>query len=473
MGRIRAALMGMGICAGVLHAAEVRVVINPAQRYQTLEGWGSSLCWWAGQIGSWDEKKVADIVQQITSPDGLNMNIFRYNIGGGDDPAHRGGHMVKGKGVRAEMEGFQSGPGAAYDWTADAAQRRILLALARARKDVILEAFANSPPYWMTYSGCSAGHVDPKQDNLKPEYYGAFCRYLLDVCAWYQSAHAITFRTLEPFNEPLTDYWPAQGSQEGCHFSTETQITLLRILDQELKKRPALKLGLAASDETSTRHCLQALKAYQQAGDILPRVRQINTHTYFAKPSERAEIQMRCQQAKKPLWQSETGPMGMPKADSALHSNLLLTQKLFDDLRVMQPVAWLDWQLFEEGNETWCLWKCNFKKQSYHPVKNFYVRMQITRFFKQGYTLIESSDPTVLAAISPSQHTLVLAVLNTEKTEKAYAMQLPQQVKSTVVAYRTSATEDCAPLTGLTCAKTMLNYSAPARSLTTVVLTVP
>ena len=34
------------------------------------------------------------------------MNIFRYNIGGGDDPSHLDGHMVKGKGKRAEMEGF-------------------------------------------------------------------------------------------------------------------------------------------------------------------------------------------------------------------------------------------------------------------------------------------------------------------------------------------------------------------------------
>ena len=66
-------------------------VIDPALRYQKLEGWGSSLCWWAAQVGNWDEKKVDEIVDLITSPDKLNMNIFRYNIGGGDDPAHADG----------------------------------------------------------------------------------------------------------------------------------------------------------------------------------------------------------------------------------------------------------------------------------------------------------------------------------------------------------------------------------------------
>ena len=85
-------------------------VIDPTLRYQKLEGWGSSLCWWAAQVGNWDEKKVDEIVDLITSPDKLNMNIFRYNIGGGDDPAHADGHMVKGKGKRAEMERFPHRP---------------------------------------------------------------------------------------------------------------------------------------------------------------------------------------------------------------------------------------------------------------------------------------------------------------------------------------------------------------------------
>ena len=29
-------------------------VIDPEKRYQQLEGWGSSLCWWAAQVGNWE-----------------------------------------------------------------------------------------------------------------------------------------------------------------------------------------------------------------------------------------------------------------------------------------------------------------------------------------------------------------------------------------------------------------------------------
>ena len=32
---------------------EETVQIDPALRYQQLEGWGSSLCWWAAQVGNW------------------------------------------------------------------------------------------------------------------------------------------------------------------------------------------------------------------------------------------------------------------------------------------------------------------------------------------------------------------------------------------------------------------------------------
>lgn len=332
------------------------VLINPSQRYQTLEGWGSSLCWWAAQVGSWDEKKVDEVVDLITSPDKLNMNIFRYNIGGGDDPSHADGHMVKGKGKRAEMEGFKASPTAPYDWTADQAQRTILLKIKEKRPDAIFEAFSNSAPYWMTYSGCAAGNVNPLDDNLKPEYYDQFCDYLLNVCKQYKAEHNIDFKTLEPFNESYSNYWYAEGSQEGCHFSPESQIRIIRMLYPKLQAS-GLNTVLAASDETNLSQFLTVQKAYQAAGDIWEKLGQLNTHTYSGTNAEREAVRQLIQQSGKPFWQSETGP----SEGQGLESNLLLTQKLFDDMRIMRPQAWLDWQLMEENNNEWCVLRGNFK----------------------------------------------------------------------------------------------------------------
>lgn len=446
-----------------------QINLEPLQSYQTIEGWGSSLCWWAAQVGNWKEAKVDSIVDLITSPDKLNMNIFRYNIGGGDDPSHFGGHMVKGKGKRAEMEGFKASVGAPYDWTADKGQRIMMLKIKAKRPDAVFEAFSNSPPYWMTYSGCSGGNVDPMQDNLKPEYYEAFCDYLLDVCKHYKDEYGIEFKTLEPFNESTSGYWNYLGSQEGCHFTPETQIKNIRFLHSKLVAS-RLKTVLSVSDETNIASFIKVVKAYQTAGDILEKVGQLNTHTYSGTNSERLDAFELIQATGKPFWQSETGPSGNKK--TSFETNLFLAQKLFDDMRIMKPQAWLDWQLMEESNEVWCLIRCNFNSQEHKIVKNLYVRMQITRFFKQGYTIIETGNEEALAAINPENTELVVSVINKSVQFKSFNLNLSAFTKTgkKVLIYRTSLTENCIKVLSPAVKKHAINYNAPGLSLTTFII---
>lgn len=446
---------------------ELMITPDPTQKYQQIEGWGSSLCWWAGQVGNWDEEKVDEIVDIITSPDKLNMNIFRYNIGGGDDPTHTDGHMTKGKGKRAEMEGFRDAPDAPYNWHADKAQRNILLKIKAKRKDAVFEAFSNSAPYWMTWSGCSAGHKDAGKDNLKPEYYDMFCDYLVDVCKHYKETYNVDFKTLEPFNESYSHYWYALGSQEGCHFNPETQVEIIRRLYPKLKAS-GLKTVLSASDETNLDHFLTVQDTYRKAGDIWEKLGQLNTHTYSGSNEERQKVHRLTVEFGKPFWQSETGP----STGNGLESNLCLTQKMFDDLNIMHPQAWLDWQLMEEGNTEWCVMRCNFRTQEYELIKNLYVRMQITRFFKQGYTLIDSGSRHVLAALSPENKELVLAILNTEEIDAPYTIDLnrfPKKVRS-LKSWRTGKEEDCKELSVPKTKKNILHYTAPGMSLTTFVV---
>lgn len=448
-----------------------KVEINLEKTQQTLEGWGSSLCWWAGQIGNWEEPKVDSLLDLITSPQGLNMNIFRYNIGGGDDPSHLGGHMVKGKGKRAEMEGFKAAEDAPYNWKADEAQRIIMLKIRDKRPDAVFEAFSNSAPYWMTISGCSAGNVDPEKDNLKPEYYSAFCDYLIDVCKHYKQEYGIEFKTLEPFNESTSGYWNYLGSQEGCHFEPESQIELLRILYPKLQAS-GLKTVISASDETNLASSIRVLKKYLGAGDILNKIGQFNTHSYDGTNAQRKELLALVNAAGKEFWQSETGPQGLPRKAKGLENNLLLTQKMFNDLKIMKPQAWLDWQLMEEHNDVWGLIKCNFESQAYEIVKNLYVRMQITRFFKQGYTFVETDNETVLAAVNPEKTECVFAFNNTTNLNQKISVDfnfVSKKIRS-VKCYRTSNSENCEIVHVKRDDEKELNYEAPGMSLTTFVL---
>ena len=131
----------------------------------------------------------------------------------------------------------------------------------------------------MTYSGCSSGHSNASSDNLKPEYYEQFCDYLIEVCKHFKSEYGVEFKTLDPFNEPNTNYWGANGGQEGCHFDPSSQVKLLRVLYPKLKQS-GLKTVISACDETSVNTAIDELKRYRKEGDIIGMLGQFNVHTY-------------------------------------------------------------------------------------------------------------------------------------------------------------------------------------------------
>ncbi len=451
-----------------------QVSIRPDRRLQTVQGWGVSLCWWAHMCGRWDEARVDSLVRWLVSPDGLNYNVFRYNIGGGDDPLNRHckpHHMAAengGKGIRAEMQGFRSDSLAAYDWTADAGQRAIMLKIKQLRPDAVFEAFSNTPPWWMTHSGCAAGHEDAGRDNLRPECYEAFAHYLVDVCKHYRDKYGIEFRTLEPFNEPLTAYWGRGGSQEGCHFDARSQVNFLKVL-RPILDRSGLRTMLAASDETSVSDALRAFDTYARDGEALRLIGQWNVHTYSATNAERDSLRRLCKQHGLPLWMSESGNGGW-----GIRGNLNMAKRLFDDMRHLQPAVWCDWQYVEEHTDQWNLVEGVFSAQRFHKVKNYDVRSQVTRFIRQGYTLLDVPEEHTLAALSPSADTLVVVQLNptARRMSCAYDLSGFGPTVAPLVSYTTSAALSVQaaavpPLQGRTLVSTL-----PARSIRTYIIKV-
>lgn len=451
--------------------ADETACIDISAKHQQIEGWGASLCWWASELGKWDDKTIDEVVGFVTSPDKLNMNLFRYNIGGGDDPSHIGGHMLSengGKGKRAEMEGFKDAPDAPYDWSRDAGQRKVMLKIRKARPDAVFEAFSNSPPYWMTHSGCAAGNFNGSDDNLKPEYYEAFCDYLIDVCRHYKDKYGLEFATLEPFNEPASpNVWSYKGSQEGCHFGADTQMKIIRILHEKLG-RSGLKTGISASDETCVGFAIDTFKAYDAAGDIFDKLIQFNVHTYAGSREEKAELGKLAADKKIRFWQSESGPLGI--GGETLKVNLLQAKRMFEDLIYMKAAAWLDWQVIDTS-ETWSFFHGRFHPTPEYggPAKSLYVRMQVTRFFKQGYSIAESGNDNCLAAISPDGKTLAIAVVNAEDIETIFTLNDIPPVKK-ISAWRTSKDENCATIKAPQAKGGKITYAAPEKSIATFVL---
>lgn len=404
---------------------------------QLVEGWGVSLCWWANMCGKWSDAKIDKLIDWMVSPTGLNWNIFRYNIGGGDDPEWKNctpHHMGGGKGLRAEMEGFQDERGGEFHWERDAAQRKIMLKIKEKRPDAIFEAFSNSCPWWMTYSGCCSGSEGGGSDNLRPEYYEDFANYLVEVCKHYKDEYGIEFKTLEPFNESVTGFWYRSGVQEGCHFDFASQSKFIKVLAPILQKS-GLNTMISAADETNVGLGVGGLKQYLNDG-VMPLLGQLNTHTYSGSNRDRSQFGSIARAEGKLLWMSETGSGG-----SGIGGNLSMAQRLIDDMRYIAPDAWIDWQYMEEANDQWCFVRGSFANQTFDKVKNYYVRQHFSRFIKKGYTVVESLNDHSLSAVSPERDSLIIVLVNSD-APTIHNITLPMAtIGGTMTAWRTSETE--------------------------------
>jgi len=445
---------------------ECSYIVTPASKRQTFEGWGVSLCWWANMCGRWSDDKIDRIIDWLVDPEGLNYRIFRYNIGGGDDPANSNcslHHMASGKGLRAEMEGFKDSSEGPYIWDRDAAQRRIMLKIREKRPDAIFEAFSNTPPYYMTYSGCASGNHNGAEDNLRKECYDEFAQYLVDVCKHYKDEYGIEFRTLEPFNESMSYIWHAGGEQEGCHFDVASQIEFLKILAPKLRDS-GLSTTISASDENAVSESVEAFVAYRRAG-IMDCIGQWNTHSYVADDMARSKISALCRESGLRLWMSEVGDGG-----EGISGNLNLARKLIDDMRYIMPSAWLDWQYIEENNDQWGLVMTdNYNNGDAWRTKHYYVRSQFSRFIEPGSVVISSLDPNTLAALSSDGSTLILIALNTSQVGITHNVNLSEfeKVESSISAYITDSTHDMAWFDEYDFDNHDLSFSLPPTSIVT------
>lgn len=441
--------------------AAVTVNIDPNITYKSIEGWGSSICWWGNQIGGWSEKNRNSLIEKIISPiDGLGYNIFRYNIGGGDAPSHN--HMR----AYGNIEGYQPSPGV-WNWNADATQRAVLnRLLERGRyygQDMIIEAFSNSPPYWMTKSGCASGNTDGS-NNLKDDCYDDFAEYLTEVVKHFRDTWGITFRTLEPMNEPNVNWWKANGGQEGCCFTFAVQPKIIKEVGSRLKSKGLTGTTVSAADENSIDTAVSGLKTYDAA--TLSYISQVNTHSYSG--SQRTSLRELVKSKGKKLWQSESGPLSF--TGEMMDSNIMMSQRIVKDLKEMQADAWIDWQIIDGGN--WGSIYVNNSAQTFTLTKKFYMHSNYSRFIRPGYTIIGADNAATLAALSPDKKKLVIVATNAGKTaSESFTFNLSRflSINSSVEVYRTSASLDLAK-SSVTVNSKSITDTLPAYSINTYVV---
>jgi O-glycosyl hydrolase len=414
---------------------------SPSSR--PFRGWGMSLAWEANDLygGGRQPAKIKDPAQQGAYMDllfgdpatrlTLGFNIARYNIGGGDDPAHT--HMRPD----AQMEGYQSGPGAAFDWNRDATQRRMLQE-AKKRGTDIFEAVSYSPPYWMTLSGCSSGSNEPQQDNLRVEMRESFVNYLATVVKHFRDAEGIRFESVEPFNEPDGDWWRAGGSQEGYHVPIATQNAVLPMLKSRLQ-HDGLQTFVAGVDANNISSAVG--EANQLGPAALAAISRFDTHGYHPAASDVAKLKEYSGLASrlhKPIWMSELGCCfagQKEKEKGEMWGALFMADSIRMDLRDLRVEAWLLWQ------PDWEVIGFDPGGGAPQPKKQYYALAQYSRFIRPGFQIVSVGGAySTLAAYSPASKRLVLVTTNWDQPgEDDLDLTAFAGLPAAVTAYRTTS----------------------------------
>lgn len=457
-----------------------------------FEGWGTSLCWWANRVGYSDSlsQQAADL---FFGEDGLRLNIMRYNIGGGDDPTHN--HITR---TDSDIPGWlvwdESANDYVYDYDADAAQLNVLARCVEAAgEEATVEVFSNSPPYFMTVSGCSSGGFDPNKNNLKDDCYEDFAEYLVHVTDYIQTELGIEVASISPINEPNTNYWGANSyKQEGCHFDAgEAQSKIIEAVDDALFRYGITNVMIAASDETSTSKQIDEYFAYSD--DARNALGRINTHTYDS--TRIAEMGQLAKDEDFVLWMSEVDGNGFAGSNPGeMGAGLWLGNKIISDINSLMPSAWVLWQVIdkhicEEGYKGrqdsgmidvtqgfWGTAVADHDNDDIILTQKYYAFGQFTRYIRPGYTLINCGSNDFLAAYDKEGKKLVVVAVNTAGSDKTVNIDLSQfnAIGTSASVIRTSGTikdgEQWAELKDISTYETGLVAELKANSVTTYII---
>jgi len=430
------------VCCGMLamlalagqasEAGRELIRVNPRQRQQVFEGWGTSLCWWANAVGGWsDQATRARLMELVFDPEeGLGLNIVRYNIGGGENPRYN--FMPSWRAV----PGFKAERDEPYQWGADPGQRWVLLESIK-RGVTIAEAFSNSPPWWMTVSGSVTGNGKrrPAENNLREDMYDAFADYLTEVVRHYRDCYGVAFDTLAPLNEPTAAWWTFGNNQEGCHFTADKQDLILMKTAEQLARK-GLATRLSAPDEYSVDETIETWQSYEPA--TRQAVSQINTHSYAG--DGRAALMHLARDANRRLYVSEYGNGINGEFGSALE----LARVISLDLNELQCDGWVYWQAvgdLDEPDDWHAIHVSQSRGAEVVVKKQYWALLHFTRYVRPGSVILSVSAEDVVAALDPGGR-LVLVATNREAADRSVAFDLSAFPRLAEWAEWTSTTEE-------------------------------
>ncbi|MFD2873082.1 glycoside hydrolase [Mucilaginibacter ximonensis] len=459
---------------------QIKLSINPAKTYQTIENFGASDAWACQFVGNWpDDKKnkIADLLfsnenNADGSPKGIGLSMWRFNIGAGS--AEQG----ENSGIRDEWrraESFLNIDGT-YNWQKQAGQVWFLKA-AKQRNVPQFLGFANSPPVQLTTNGkayASQGNV-----NISPEHYTEFATYLAKVVKGLELTTKIKINYISPVNEPQWDW--SDGGQEGCPY-TNTQIAdVVKALNKVFVADnidSKIIIGEAGEIDYLYTKSNKPAKAYQindffnsaspnYLGNLAAVAHSISGHSYFTTSPMARSIKMRTALADSvariknlSFWQSEycilgdnAGEINGSRRDLGIDAALYLASVISTDLTVANASAWQWWTAISAYNYKDGLIYIDKKKTdgNFYTSKMLWALGNYSRFVKPGavrvdVTLPDDNLPRPLQVLAFKRgKDAVLVIVNSNTDDVNIALETQGAKIKFATSYTTSANDELRP----------------------------
>ncbi len=450
--------------------SENQLYIDITDVHQKVTGYGASGAWWTTADGT--GPFVDKALEMLYTDKGIGLNTYRHNIGGSvKEDLSDGGNSQRGRKVPSPLT--EDGK---YDEDRDIGAYTVLMKLKEMGTVEDFTLFVNSPPATMTYSGLTYADVwADSYSNLRDDCYEAYARYVVDMVQLYNWC-GVPIKYVSPINEPQ---WDWTGDQEGCHYTAEEAMTIIRLVAQELKDRIAedptlegIKLSVAECANWTDKSYLNYV-VYQIMGDDLLKemVGHLCAHSYSgsADDKERLARDLRNIGAGITLRQSEYGP-SFTEANLTMHGAMDVGRIMYEDMSILEVDNWAFWLAVSNGSYSDGLLYYNPHSADLIASKRFYVMGNYSKFttgaIRVGLDEYGMQKNVLSTAyVNAADDTLVYVVVNNSKQDETFSFAgLP--AGSVADVYETSLIRDL-ELRGTMTADA--GYTLPGQSVTTFV----
>lgn len=411
----------------------MKINLSNAEKMQKLCGWGTSACWWSQYCEN--PKTQDEIVNLLYGDDGLKLNIYRYNIGGGTDIENC---RVANPWRRSEsfLVYDRESEKSYWNFTRDKNAVEIMKkSIATGNVDTLI-LFCNSPHYSHTSTGQASGSLLYHTCNLPKMNYKKFVDYVLSVAQHFID-EGLPVKYISPINEPQWKWGGSYVWQEGCHYETEEVLEIFHIFAQEIINRKMdVKLYGPESGAMleNTKDYLDALKSDSLVMSVMDI---FAYHSYHSdnSPEDRYTFKKEIVDPNPQLRFDMSEWCELPnKSHTKDFKGALITARIIgQDLIYAGAESWTSWvavnqfSIKEDGNDySDALITSNDDFSNWYVAKRYYGFAHFSKYIPVGskalnincFTSCENNEFNVFAFVTPENKNVLVIVNESDQNKE-------------------------------------------------------